>query len=124
MANLENRVSEPDRRALSQRTKRQLLVLQSVKNTQPAQIAMRLRKVADRFGEIAIDKDKPTDERVSAAKAMMEAQAQLLDVIGWPKRPTPAPTKPGRLPPPVDITPDPLPQVVQDLTKTSPESGI
>jgi len=85
---------------------------------------MRLRKVADRFGEIAIDKDKPTDERVSAAKAMMEAQAQLLDVIGWPKRPTPAPTKPGRLPPPVDITPDPLPQVVQDLTKTSPESGI
>ena len=85
---------------------------------------MRLRRVAMNMGKLVDNEELPVSERVSAAKAMMEAQAQLLDVIGWPKRPTPAPVKPGRLPPPVDITPDPIPQTVQDLARASPESGI
>ncbi len=102
------------------REKRQGNVLKAVKGTQPAQIAMRLRRVAMTMGKLVDDEKLPVSERVSAAKAMMEAQAQLLDVIGWPKRPTPAPTKPGRLPPPVDITPAPI----QDAQVASPESGI
>lgn len=117
MPALENRVTQEDRRALSQRTKRQVAVLQSMKATQPAQIGMRLRRVADKMGQIALDASLPTDERISAAKAMMDAQAQLLDVIGWPKRPTAPTPKPGRLPPPVDITPD----LIQDAQVASPE---
>ena len=69
------------------------------------------------MGDAAVDTDRPLEERVSAAKAMMDAQAQLLDVIGWPKRPTAPTPKPGRLPPPVDITPD----SIQDAQVVSPE---
>ena len=87
-----------------------------MKATQPAQIGMRLRRVADKMGALALDASLPTDERISAAKAMMDAQAQLLDVIGWPKRPQAPAVKPGRLPPPVDITPE----TVQDAQVVSP----
>ena len=110
--------------SLGIREKRQGNVLKAVKGTQPAQIAMRLRRVAMNMGKLVDNEELPVNERVAAAKAMMEAQAQLLDVIGWPKRPTPAPVKPGRLPAPVDITPDPIPQTVQDLARVSPEQGI
>jgi hypothetical protein len=124
MASLEQCVTQEHRNALGVREKRQGNVLKAVRGTQPAQIAMRLRRVAMNMGKLVDNEELPVSERVAAAKAMMEAQAQLLDVIGWPKRPTPAPVKPGRLPPPVDITPDPIPQTVQDLARVSPEQGI
>ena len=120
MPSLERVVPEDHRLSLGIREKRQGNVLKAVKGTQPAQIAMRLRRVAMNMGKLVDNEELPVSERVAAAKAMMEAQAQLLDVIGWPKRPTPAPVKPGRLPPPVDITPAPI----QDAQVASPESGI
>lgn len=59
-------------------------------------------------------------DQIAAIEAGNKARGMLLDIIGWPKRPTPAPVKPGRLPPPVDITPAPI----QDAQVASPDSGI
>jgi hypothetical protein len=89
----------------------------------PGKMALALRREVAKLHEDIMKAEDPRDV-VALVGAATTARNQLLDIIGWPKRPTPAPVKPGRLPPPVDITPDPLPQVVQDLTKTSPESGI
>jgi hypothetical protein len=114
MDSLENSVAQGDRLTLRLREKRQGTVLGAIKGTQPAQIAMRLRRVAKHMGDVAVDEARPLEDRVSAAKMMMDAQAQLLDVIGWPKRPTPPPVKPGRLPPPVDITPGDI-QTAQEV---------
>ena len=120
MASLENSVAQGDRLTLRLREKRQGTVLGAVKGTQPAQMALRLRRVAKHMGDAAVDTDRPLEERISAAKAMMDAQAQLLDVIGWPKRPTAPQVKPGRLPPPVDITPDPI----QDAAEVAPSAQV
>jgi len=75
------------------------------------------------MGDVAVDEEKPLEDRVAAAKVMMDAQAQLLDVIGWPKRPSPPPVKAGRLPPPVDITPGDI-QTAQEVPIPSDQASI
>lgn len=49
--------------------------------------------------------------------AACKAREQLADFLALPKRPTAPTPKPGRLPPPVDITPE----TIQDAQVTSPE---
>lgn len=124
MAGIEMTLPALSRNALGSRIKRQTKALGVMKMTEPAQIALRLRRIARELGKAAEDEASPVADRVAAAKAMMDAQAQLLDVIGWPKRPASPALKPGHLPPPVDITPAPDPGPAPESPGASPESGI
>jgi hypothetical protein len=108
-----------DRNSLQKRTQRQEQVLKIVRSTSPAQIAMHLRAEERELHKLALSAESDAD-KIAAVEAGLKVRAQMLDLIGWPKRPTPAPTKPGRLPPPVDITPAPI----QDAQVASPEQGI
>ena len=123
VSTLENSLPNLDRNHLRKRAQRQEAVLKVTRNTTPAQIAMHLRREERDLHRLFLEAEDPK-VKIDAVDAGLRVRSQLFELIGWPKRPTPAPVKPGRLPAPVDITPDPLPQVVHDLTQTSPESGI
>ena len=66
-------------------------VLSVARATMPGQMVLRLRRVAADMGELATDPTAPAPDRISAAKALVGVQAQLLDLIGWTKRPASAP---------------------------------
>ena len=52
--------------------------------------------------------------------AAVSAGNYILDIIGRPKRPNATQVKPGRLPPPVDITPDPI----QEAAEVDPRNQV
>jgi len=56
----------------------------------PAQMVLRLRRVAGDLGDIAQNAAAPADERISAAKALVTVQDQLIDLLGIPRRPASA----------------------------------
>ena len=62
-------------------------VLSVARATMPGQMVLRLRRVAADMGELATDPTAPAPDRISAAKALVSVQGQLLDLIGWTKRP-------------------------------------
>ena len=66
-------------------------VLSVARATMPGQMVLRLRRVAADMGELATDATAPAPDRISAAKALVSVQAQLLDLIGWTKRPASSP---------------------------------
>lgn len=66
-------------------------VLSVARVTMPGQMVLRLRRVAADMGELATDATTPASDRISAAKALVSVQAQLLDLIGWTKRPASSP---------------------------------
>jgi len=66
-------------------------VLSVARATMPGQMVLRLRRVAADMGELATDPTAPAPDRISAAKALVSVQGQLLDLIGWTKRPATAP---------------------------------
>lgn len=66
-------------------------VLSVARATMPGQMVLRLRRVAADMGELATDTNLPAPDRISAAKALVAVQAQLLDLIGWTKRPASTP---------------------------------
>ena len=66
-------------------------VLSVAMATMPGQMVLRLRRVAADMGELATDSNATAPDRISAAKALVGVQAQLLDLIGWTKRPASAP---------------------------------
>jgi len=80
-------------------------VLSVARATMPGQMVLRLRRVAADMGELATDPTAPAPDRISAAKALVGVQAQLLDLIGWTKRP--ASTPGGKRPsaPMLDVSP-------------------
>lgn len=88
---LENELPKSAPHSLTRRQARQNRLLQTVRNTEPAQMILRLRRTARTLGEVAADRSAPTADRIAAARVMMDAQSQMLDVIGWPKRPASAP---------------------------------
>ena len=53
-------------------------------------MVLRLRRVAGDLSDIAQDPASPTPDRISAAKAMVSVQDQLLDLLAIPKRPAAA----------------------------------
>ena len=77
--------------ALERRGARMGTVLSVARATMPGQMVLRLRRVAADMGELATDSNAPAPDRISAAKALVGVQAQLLDLIGWTKRPASAP---------------------------------
>ncbi len=119
MASLEKATPAATPKSLAQRNHRQHVVLSVTKATMPGKMALALRREVAKLHEDIMKAEDPRDV-VALVGAATTARNQLLDIIGWPKRPTPAPVKPGRLPAPVDITPAPI----QDAQVASPESGI
>ncbi len=55
--------------------------------SEPGQSALRARRLAIIFQEVARDTKLPMEERIGAAKTVLAAQAQLLDWLAIPKRP-------------------------------------
>ena len=82
----------------------------------PGKMALALRREVAKLHDDIMKAEDPRDV-VALVGAATTARNQLLDIIGWPKRPTAPQVKPGRLPPPVDITPE----TIQDAQVTSPE---
>lgn len=82
----------------------------------PGKMALALRREVAKLHDDIMKAQDPKDVCALVSSAV-SARNQLLDILGWPKRPTAPTPKPGRLPPPVDITPEP----VQDAQVVSPE---
>jgi hypothetical protein len=85
----------------------------------PGKMALALRREVAKLHEDIMKAEDPRDV-VALVGAATTARNQLLDIIGWPKRPTAPTPKPGRLLPAVDITPE----TIQDAQVASPEQGI
>ena len=78
--------------------------------TLPAQMVLRLRRMAADLGDLACDGAAPAENRIAAAKAVVSVQDQLIDLLGIPRRPAAAGGKrssapmldvsPGSVPPP------------------------
>lgn len=104
MPTLANALPTLDRNHLQKRAQRQEKVLRAVKTTSPAQIALHLRAEERELHKLAMGA-ATDEEKIAAIEANIKVRNQLLDLVGWPKRPSAPQLKPGRLPAPVDITP-------------------
>ena len=90
MPSLERLTPEITPKSLSRRENRTGTVLAVARATLPAQMVLRLRRVAGDLGDIAENAAAPAEERISAAKAMVSVQDQLIDLLGIPRRPAAA----------------------------------
>ena len=68
-------------------------------------MALRLRRCAVEMSDLAQDAGAPAADRVAAARALVSIQSQLLDLIGWTKRPASAPGKGRPSAPLLDVSP-------------------
>jgi hypothetical protein len=91
MPSLENRVPDEDGKSLTRRARRGQVVIALARAMEPGAMALRLRRCAVEMSELAQDAGAPAQDRISAAKALVSVQAQLLDLIGWTKRPASSP---------------------------------
>ena len=82
------------------------MVITLARAVEPGAMALRLRRCAVEMSEIAQDANAPAPDRISAAKALVSVQAQLLDLIGWTKRPASTPGN-KRQAPMLDVSPGP-----------------
>jgi len=104
MPALENKLPEVDGRSLNRREGRSQVVLSLARAMEPGMMALRLRRCAVDMAEIAQDAGSPAPDRIAAAKALVAVQAQIMEVIGWTKRPASAPG--GKRPTPMlDVSP-------------------
>ena len=92
-------------KSLAKRNTRQGRILVVAKATLPGRMALDLRREVAKLHTDIMKAEDPRDI-VALVGAATSARNQLLDILGWPKRPTAPTPKPGRLPPPVDITPE------------------
>jgi hypothetical protein len=104
-----------DRNSLQRRAQRQEKVLRVVKMTSPAQIAMHLRAEERELHKLAMGAGTDGD-KIAAIEAGLKVRAQMLDLIGWPKRPTAPVAKGGRPSLPIDL----LPADIQDAAEVPP----
>ena len=66
-------------------------ILSVARATLPAQMVLRLRRMAADLGDLACDGATPTPDRIAAARAVVSVQDQLMDLLSMPKRPASAP---------------------------------
>jgi len=104
MPSLEKSTPEITPKSLAMREARTGTILSVARATLPAQMVLRLRRVAGDLGDLAQDPSAPATDRISAAKAMVSVQDQLMDLLSMPKRPA---SLPGgkRQPLLVDVSP-------------------
>lgn len=107
MPALENRITGTDHRSLTRRAARSQAVIGIARATLPGQMVLRLRRSAERMADLVEDVTAPASDRVSAAKAMVTVQDQLIDLLGIPRRP--AASGNGKRPsaPMLDVSPGP-----------------
>jgi hypothetical protein len=104
MPTLENRLPNLSNRALTRRAARSQAVIGIARATLPGQMVLRLRRSAETMGELVDNPTAPADERISAAKAMVALQDQLIDLLGIPRRPAASAGR-GKSSIPIDISP-------------------
>lgn len=103
-------------KSLASRVKRQNTILAVTKATHVGKMVMNLRREVNFLHDMVM---QANPENVAAiVGAACKAREQLADFLALPKRPTAPQVKPGRLPPPVDITPD----SIQDAAEVAPRS--
>jgi hypothetical protein len=68
-------------------------------------MVLRTRRAAEAMGELAIDQRQAPEVRVSALRAMLASHDQLLDLIGWTKRPAAASGGKRPTAPTLDVSP-------------------
>lgn len=90
MPSLEKFTPEVSPRSLKARERRTGTVLAVARATLPAQMVLRLRRVATGLGDIAQNTAAPAEERIAAARAIVSVQDQLLDLLAIPRRPAAA----------------------------------
>ncbi len=90
MPSLDKATPEVTPQSLRARENRTGTVLAVSRATLPAQMVLRLRRMAADLGGIAENPAAPADERISAAKAVVSVQDQLIDLLGIPRRPAAA----------------------------------
>lgn len=109
MPTLENKLPEVNHRTLTRRAARSQAVVGIARATLPGQMVLRLRRSAERMADLVEDVTAPAPDRISAAKAMVSLQDQLIDLLGIPRRPAAAGGKRSSAPT-LDISPAaPLP---------------
>lgn len=87
---LENKLPEANHRTLTRRAARSQAVIGIARATLPGQMVLRLRRSAERMADLVEDVTAPAPDRISAAKAMVTVQDQLIDLLGIPRRPAAA----------------------------------
>ena len=87
---MEKSYPNTDGRSLSRREGRSQVVITLARATLPGQMVLRLRRVAEDMSNLAQDPSAPAQDRISAAKAMVTVQDQLIDLLGIPRRPAAA----------------------------------
>jgi hypothetical protein len=117
MPTLENKLPEVNHRTLTRRAARSQAVIGIARATLPGQMVLRLRRSAERMADLVEDTTAPAHDRISAARAMVTLQDQLMDLLAIPRRPA-ASTGRGKSSIPIDISPATLvgsPQSLPDL---------
>ena len=105
---LENKLPEANHRTLTRRAARSQAVIGIARATLPGQMVLRLRRSAERMADLIEDVSAPASDRISAAKAMVTVQDQLIDLLGIPRRPAAA-GKGKSSAPMLDVSPGPIP---------------
>ena len=91
MPSLEKSTPEVSPKSLSMREARTGTILSVARATLPAQMVLRLRRMAADLGDLACDGAATTPDRIAAARAVVSVQDQLMDLLAMPKRPASAP---------------------------------
>ena len=90
MPYMEKSYPATDGKSLSRRAARSEVVLSLARASLPGQMVLRLRRSAERMADLVEDVTAPAPDRISAAKAMVTVQDQLIDLLGIPRRPAAA----------------------------------
>ena len=98
-----------DGKSLTRRARRSGVALALARASEPGQMALRLRRSARDMEDLASDTNLPAADRIAATKALVSVQAQMLELIGWTKRPASA--SGGKRPsaPILDVSPSAAP---------------
>jgi len=107
MPSLEKSTPEVTPQSLRAREARTGTILSVSRATLPAQMVLRLRRMAADLGDLACDGAAPASDRIAAAKAMVTVQDQLIDLLGIPRRPAAAGNGKRPSAPMLDVSPGP-----------------
>ena len=97
-------------------------MMQVIRSTSPAQLAVGLHRAARVAVAYARDSRLPVERREAEAKIAASCLAGILDVIGWPKRPASTGAKGARID--IQTILDAVPCTAEDVTPpaATPES--
>ncbi len=98
-----------DGKSLTRRARRSGVALALARASEPGQMALRLRRSARDMEDLASDPNLSAADRIAATKALVSVQAQMLELIGWTKRPASAAGGKRPTAPILDVSPSAAP---------------